>query len=118
LIALVWNPVRRSIWGPTLVATGIVIGAFINHVRLYVSAFSVEDPFQVPRVLDPIPAGQLPDAPDILIVVGAISSCVLLFMLVSKIIPIVSIWEVAEGLRLTKVRRFLGRYARVIAKSH
>jgi hypothetical protein len=118
LIALVWNPVRRSIWGPALVATGIVIGAFINHVRLYVSAFSVEDPFQIPRVLSPIPARQLPEAPDVLIIVGAISSCVLLFMLVSKIIPAVSIWEVAEGLRLTKVRRYLGRYVRVIAKSH
>ena len=56
--------------------------------------------------------------PDLLIMVGAISGCVLLFMLVSKIIPVVSIWEVGEGLRLVKVRRYLNRYARVIAKSH
>jgi hypothetical protein len=39
-------------------------------------------------------------------------------MLVSKIIPVVSIWEVSEGLYLVKVRKFFGRYARVIAKSH
>ena len=116
LIALVWNPVRRSIWGPVLVGTGIVIGAFINQVRLYVSAFSVADPGQ--HVLSPVPGGQWPDAPDVLIVIGGISGCVLMFMLVSKLIPVVSIWEVAEGLRLVKVRRYLGRYARVIAKSH
>ena len=116
LIALVWNPVRRSIWGPTLVGAGILLGALINQVRLYVSAFSVEDPTL--HVMDPRPATQWPAAPDLLIVVGAISACVLLFLLVSKIIPMVSMWEVGEGLRLVKVRRYLNRYAKVIAKSH
>ncbi len=116
LIALVWNPVRRSIWGPALVGAGIILGALINQVRLYVSAFSVDDPTL--HVMDPRPATQWPAAPDILIMVGAISGCVLLFMLVSKIIPVISIWEIGEGLRLVKVRRYLNRYARVIAKSH
>jgi hypothetical protein len=39
-------------------------------------------------------------------------------MLISKLIPVISVWEVGEGLRLVKVRKFLGRYAIVIAKSH
>jgi molybdopterin-containing oxidoreductase family membrane subunit len=116
LIALVWNPVRRSIWGPALVGAGIVVGALINQIRLYVAAFSVADPTQ--RVLDPIPPGQWPGPPDVLIVIGAISGCLLLFMLVSKLIPIISIWEINEGLTLVKVRKFYGRYLRVIAKSH
>jgi hypothetical protein len=116
LIALIWNPVRRSIWGPTIVGTSIVLGALINQTRLMVSAFAVPDHTQ--HVLNPIPPAQWPGVPDLLIVVGGISGCVLLFMLVSKIIPPVSIFEVAEGLRLVKVRRFLGRTVRVIAKSH
>ena len=116
LVALVWNPVRRSVWGPALVGTGVVIGALVNQVRLYVSAFSVADPSQ--HVMHPRPATQWPDAPDLLIMIGAISGCVLLFMLISKVVPVVSIWEVGEGLRLVKVRRYLNRYARVIAKSH
>ncbi len=116
LIALIWNPVRRSIWGPTIVGTSIVLGALINQTRLMVSAFAVPDHSQ--HVLNPIPPAQWPGVPDLLIVVGGISGCVLLFMLVSKIIPPVSIFEVAEGLRLVKVRRFLGRTVRVIAKSH
>ena len=100
----------------TGVGAGIVIGGLMNHIRWYVSAFSVDDPGQ--HVLSPIPAGQWPEIPDVLIGVGGISGCVLLFMLVNKIIPVVSIWEVTEGLRLVKVRRFLGRYVVVIAKSH
>jgi hypothetical protein len=116
LVALVWNPVRKSIWGPTLVASGILVGGLINHIRWYVSAFSVTDPGQ--HVLSPIPPGQLPTASDALIVVGGISGCILLFMLISKLIPVISIWEVGEGLHLVKVRKFFGRYVVVIAKSH
>lgn len=116
LVALIWDPVRRSVWGPALVGMGIVIGAFINMVRLYVSAFSVVDPSQ--HVLDPLPAGQWPAAADILIVVGGISGVLLVFTLLTKIIPPVSIWEVGEGLRLVKVRQYYNRVARVIAKSN
>lgn len=116
LIALVWNPVRRSIWGPSLVGAGVLIGAMVSQVRLYVSAFSVTDPGQ--HVLIPRPPTQIPGTLDYLMIIGAISGCILLFLLISKIIPVVSIWEVSEGLRLVKVRRYLNRYARVIAKSH
>lgn len=116
LIALIWNPVRRSVWGPSLVGAGILVGALINNIRWYVAAFSIDDPSQ--HVLNPRPPGQVPDAPDVLIVIGGIAGCVLLFMLVNKVIPVISIWEVGEGLSLTRVRRFLARYTRVIAKSH
>ena len=116
LIALIWGPVRRSVWGPALVGAGIVAGALVQQVRIYVSAFSISDPSA--HVLDPVPPAQWPGAPDVLIMLGAISGCVLLFLLVSKIVPLISIWEVAEGLRLTTVRRYLARYTRVVAKSH
>ncbi len=116
LIALVWSPVRKSIWGPTIVSVGILIGAFVNQVRLFVSAFSVADPGQ--HVLDPRPATQWPAAPDVMIIAGSLAACIMVFMAISKIIPVVSIWEVAEGLRLVKVRRYLNRHVRVISKSH
>ncbi len=121
VVALIWNPVRRSIWGPTIVGAGVLVGALINHIRWYVAPFSVPDPpagESWPHVLQQIPAGQLPEVADILIIIGGISGSVLLFMLINKIIPVVSMWEVGEGLRLVKVRRFLARYAMVIAKSH
>ena len=116
LVSLVWNPVRRSIWGPTMVASSILFGCFINCLRWYVGAFSIQDPSQ--HVIDPLPGAQWPGIPDIMIVVGCLSACVLLFMLINKLIPPISMWEVGEGLRLVKVRRFLARYAMVIGKSH
>ena len=116
LLALMWNPIRRSVWGPALVAVGILVGTMFNHIRIYVAAFSIEDPSA--HVLDELPAAQMPQAPDVLIMIGAISGATLLFLLVSKLIPVISLWEVGEGLRVTKVRRFLGREVRVIAKAN
>ena len=116
LVALIWSPVRRSAWGPALVSAGILVGSYVNEVRTYVSAFSIEDP--TAHELGSIPPGQWPEAADVLIGIGGIAGCVLLFMLVSKIVPVISMWEVGEGLRLTKVRRYLNRQVRVIAKSH
>ena len=116
LLALMWNPVRKSILGPTLVAVGILVGSMFNQVRMYVSAFSVEDP--TTHILESLPPIQLPELPDILIMVGAVAAPALLFMLVSKIIPVISIWDVTEGLPLSQVRDYLGRKVRVIAKSH
>lgn len=116
LLALMWNPVRKSILGPTLVAVGILIGSMFNQVRMYVSAFSVEDP--TTHILEALPSVQLPDVADILIMVGAVAAPALLFMLVTKIIPVISIWDITEGLPLSQVRDYLGRKVRVIAKSH
>ena len=116
LVGLIWNPVRRSVWGPTVIAIGILIGAFFNQVRMYVSAFSVED--VTGHGLSSVPAFQWPQLADVLIAAGGISGAVLLFLLVSKLVPVVSLWETGEGLPLSRVRQFLARSVRVIAKSH
>ena len=118
MLALIWNPVRKSVWGPTLVAVGILIGTWFNTMRIYVSAASVPDEEVGHHVLGTVPAALWPDGADILISAGAIGAAALLFLLASKIIPPVSIWEMKEGLTLVKVRRFYGRWVRVIAKSH
>ncbi len=116
LVALIWNPVRKSIWGPSLVAAGILLGTLVSQVRFYAASFSVPNP--TASILNPVPPPAWPGAADILIVLGGIAGCLLMFLLVSKIIPVISIWEVAEGLHLVKVRKFFGRQVRVIAKSH
>ena len=118
MLALIWNPVRKSTWGPTIVAIGILIGTWFNMMRIYVSAASVPDDELGNHVLEVVPAAIWPDGADILISAGAIGAAGLLFLLASKIIPPVSLWEMGEGLRLVKVRRFYGRWVRVIAKSH
>ena len=116
LLALMWNPIRRSVWGPALVGLGILVGNFFNQIRIYVASYSVEDP--TAHVLERIPAGQFPEAADVLIVIGGISGAALLYLLVSKLVPLISLWEVGEGLQLSKVRRFLGREVRVLGKAN
>ena len=117
VVGLIWNPVRRSVWGPTLIGLSILIGTFFNQVRMYVSAYSIPDSELGHHALGAIPAGQLPQVPDVLIAMGAVSGAVLLFMLASKLVSPVAIWEVGEGLHLSRVRPFLATHLRVIARS-
>ena len=118
LLALMWNPVRRSVWGPTIVSVGILIGTWLNSMRIYASAASVRSEERFGHYLDTVPPAQWPDLADIMLSVGAIAASALVFLLAAKIVPVISIWEVGEGLRLVKVRRFYHRWVRVIAKSH
>ncbi|MBM3940659.1 MAG: hypothetical protein FJ318_07185 [SAR202 cluster bacterium] len=112
----IWNPIRKSIVGPTVVAAAVLLGALIDQVRVYVAPMSLNNHFG--HVLAEVPVFQWPNILDIAIVVGFISGAILLFTLVAKLVPVVSIWEVGEGLRLVKVRKFHNRWVRVIAKSH
>ncbi len=118
LIALVWNPVRRSVWGPTVVSVGILIGTWLNCMRIYVSAASVPDSELFGHVLHVVPAAIWPDIADIMVTVGAVAAAAFLMLLAAKVVPVISMWEIGEGLRLVKVRRYYGRWVRVIAKSH
>ena len=112
---MIWNPVRKSIWGPPLIATAVLFGTLFDRIRLYVAAYSV------PGIGDPlvdktrlgtipgtdqsaIPAAILPDMADIFIIVGAISGAILLYLLASRVIPIVNIWEQRE-LLLYKIHK-------------
>ena len=117
LIALVWNPVRRSVWGPALVGTGVVIGALVNQVRSTSRRSRSPDPSQ--HVLHPRPATQWPEAPDLLIMVGAISRMRTALHACQQDHPGgLHLGRSARDSELVKVRRYLNRYARVIAKSH
>ena len=100
---LVWNPVRKSIWGPTIIAVGVLIGSFLDRARIYAASYSVagaEDKHE----LQAIPAAKLPDFADVLIWVGAIAGSVLVYLLMTKVIPPVNIWEQRE-LLLYKIHK-------------
>jgi hypothetical protein len=44
-----------------------------------------------------------------MMVVGGISGAVFLWLLISKVVPVLSLWEVKEGITLRTVRRYLRR---------
>ncbi|MBI2856120.1 MAG: hypothetical protein HYX93_04665 [Chloroflexi bacterium] len=111
---LMWNVVRKTDWGPALAGSFVLIGAFLNMVRLYVPAFSVED--ITAHVLEVAPPANLPDGIDVMIVVGVLAGALLVYMLASRLFPILSLWELKEGLLLQRVRRLLKTEIRVLAK--
>ena len=113
-LILVVNVVRKTIWGPTLAATVILIGTFFNQVRYYVAGFSVED--HTLHVLENLPDFTSPGPIDFMVIVGGISGAVLTYMLGTRLFPIISIWEIKEGLMLQRVRKFMKRDIRVLAK--
>ena len=102
-IALVWNPVRKSIWGPALVGMGVLVGTMLDRIRIYVASYSVSGQAGE-HELHLIPPAHLPDVADVLIWVGAISGSILVYMLATRVFLPVNIWEQKE-LLLYKVHK-------------
>ena len=117
LFVLVWNPVRKSVLGPTLIASGILIGTFLDRVRLYVGAYSVADQSHLPELsMDAIPPGHAPGLEDIFLILGVLGGSVLVYLLATRVIPIVNIWEQKEGSMYEWHKRFHRTEVRVLAK--
>ena len=107
LFTMIWNPLRRSTWGPPLIATSVIIGTFFDRIRLYVAGYSVPgigDPLVDKHELHTVPSSILPDTADVFIIVGAISGSILVFLLATRVLPVVNIWEQRE-LLLYKVHK-------------
>lgn len=110
LLILMWNPIRRSIAGPTVVACIVLVGNLIDRIRLISAGYSVPDITQ--HELHEIPAAYIPNVLDILILAGAISGAVALVLFTFRVLPFPSIWEVTGGLWLRAHRPF--KHTRVI----
>ena len=57
-LILMWNVVRKTAWGPALAGIVVLTGTFFNMIRLYVPAFSIEDPTL--HALENVPPANLP----------------------------------------------------------
>ena len=113
LFTMMWNPLRRSVWGPPLIATSVLVGTLFDRIRLYVAGYSVPGIGDVNvdkhvLAMENIPSTLHPDIADIFIIVGAISGAILVYLLATRIIPPVSVWEQRE-LLLYKVHKTFHR---------
>jgi molybdopterin-containing oxidoreductase family membrane subunit len=122
LFTMMWNPLRKSIWGPSLIAASVLVGTFFDRIRLYVAGYSVPgigdrtiDKHEL-RVED-IPAANLPDVADIFIIVGALAGCILVFLLAARVVPAVNIWEQRELLLYKVHKRFHRTEVMILGKS-
>ena len=105
LCTMIWNPLRVSILGPTLIAVCVLIGTALDRIRLYVAAFSVSD--QAPaHSLQNIPSAMSPSTYDVMIWIGGLSGCILVYLLATKVFPIMNIWEQKELLLYKYHKKF------------
>jgi hypothetical protein len=114
MFTLMWNPVRHSIKGPTIVASIILAGMFLDRIRIYAASWSargINDKF-----IREIPATHWPDVFDVLVIAGAIGAAALAFLLATRLIPAVSLWEIQYMRLLTRPVRFGKGHAVLIAK--
>jgi hypothetical protein len=113
-LLLLWNPIRGSIAGATVAAALMLVGLFVDRVRLYVAAWQMAGPIgAAPDALPPFPAPGLLDA---LVMVGLPAAVLLLYLLALRLVPAISLWEYRQG-RMLRVERAFGRTrVAVIAK--
>ncbi len=103
LFTMIWNPLRRSIWGPTIIAGCVFIGAILDKIRIYVASYSVIDQAGLHEI-EHVPSTIWPGFADILIWIGGLAGCVLVYMLATRILPVINIWEQKE-LKLYQVHK-------------
>jgi molybdopterin-containing oxidoreductase family membrane subunit len=116
LFTLMWNRVRKTVLGPTIIACSILIGTFIDRLRIFGAGFASENPFAHQLEDELIPEFLAPGILDILIVVGAIAAAVFCVRMALRIVPLPSIWEVGGGVGLRVRRQYLNNPVTVIAK--
>lgn len=113
---LLWNGLRKTTWAPPLAAAFILVGSLFEKMRLYVPSYSIPMDQITSHALDVVPATRYPDVFDLMMVVGGIAGAVFLVLLAARVAPIISLWEMAEGIRLRVVRPFLRTQVTVLGK--
>jgi len=114
LLILMWNPIRRSITGSTVVAIIVLVGNLIDRVRLASAAFSQPDKALLghAHALKEIPPAYIPGISDVLILVGMVAGALALVLWTVRLLPFPAVAEIVGGLRLRVHQPF--QHTRVI----
>jgi molybdopterin-containing oxidoreductase family membrane subunit len=111
---LIWNPVRRSDWGPALAGVLILIGCLLFNIRTFVAAFNAGNVYTLS--LAELPPSVFPDIWDIFIVIGGLGLAALIYLLATKIFPVLSLWEIKEATKYQSQGPFMRIRSLVLAK--
>ena len=112
LFTMIWNPLRKSIWGPTIIACCVLVGTFLDRIRLYVSSWSVTATDDK-HALHEVPAAVMPEIPYIMMLLGGLAGAALVYLLATRVVPVISIWEQKE-LLLYKLHKPFHRLEEVL----
>ena len=113
-LLLLWNPVRRSDWGPALAGMIVLAGAFVFNLRIFVASFNAGDVYA--HFLGDVPPPVYPALWDVFIVLGGLGLVAFFYLLATRLFPLMCVWEIKEGTMYQKMGNFMrGRYL-VLAK--
>lgn len=113
-LILLWNPVRKTDWGPALAGIAAVAGAFLFNLRVFVGSFNAGDIYGVG--LANVPAPAWPDVWDVFIVIGGLGAAAFIYLAATKLIPLLSVWETKEGTKYQRMDTLIRGEYLVLAK--
>ena len=113
-LMLIWNPLRRSDWGPPLAGLSALVGSLLFNLRTFAAAFNVENHYEF--FLTSVGPAVWPDIWDVCMVLGGLGIVALTYLVAAKLIPIMSIWEVKEGTLYQKMDTLIRGEYLVLAK--
>lgn len=118
LFTLMWNKVRRSVNGPFVVSVIVLIGNFVNCVRLFVMPWGLTDHVGKENMLpfENIPNFIWPRFEDYLIMPGLIAGAIFVYLLALRFVPQLSLWEMREGIPTRIRRKYLDGEVVIIGK--
>ena len=100
----------------TIGAVIILIGLLLDRIRTFVPAWSVPPERIHEKWLTVIPETVYPSLLDILIIIGGISLAAVIIMLMTRVVPVLSVWQVQEFNLLAKPIRYVRGHATLVAK--
>ncbi|PKB79344.1 MAG: hypothetical protein BZY88_13875 [SAR202 cluster bacterium Io17-Chloro-G9] len=113
-LILLWNPVRKTAWGPALAGVSALIGALMFNIRIVVGSFNTGDLYAFG--LEHVPAPAYPDLWDVLMLFGTMGAAALIYLAATKIVPLISVWETKEGAKYQSMQTFIRGEYLVLAK--
>ncbi len=116
---LVWNPVRKNIPALAVVACLVLVGVLLDRIRIFVISWSTYSNEVIHKKFVPeenFPQFMAPSVADIIVFIGLVSLSALIFILSTRIFPLVSVWETHQSLLLTKVVKYVRTHVIAIGK--
>ena len=120
-LILLWNFARKSMVWPFIASIAILFGTLADKIRIYAASFSIGERLDATsgihvEPLSASPKALWPSGPDVMMMIGGIGGAIFLYLLVIRVIPALSIWEVSEGTLYRKTTKFLNRTIMVMGK--
>jgi Ni/Fe-hydrogenase subunit HybB-like protein len=112
---LMWNFIRVSMRGPAIIAAVIIFGTLLDRIRLAVGAWAVETDLGA-KALDAVPSTVWPDLWDIFMFLGMFSGAALLYILATRLLPAISLWEIQQSRLISRPGTFMRGEVEIVGK--